>query len=282
MANHPKRMFATRDQLLSGIATFAKADVAHYQEMKDVIAGCILHASDHGDLDPLSILYRTVSTPTKAVVKRAVKRINIHFGQDHQVAGEAFGLISFATKYEHILENGSQGPNHNLETFFFTQKVERGEKVLVGPEEAKKIRNEIRASLSAVDEPTLARFIDSAESAANNGITVLPNIADDLARIIKRHAQMHATPKGVLVELNKLIKGQDNSKALNVDQLWDSGSNPNDWNDKKEKELQQLLANKKRAEDAIKAQLEAQKAEGHAETKPEDAKTEKSRSKAAA
>lgn len=251
-----KRMFATRAALLKEIEHVAANDVKHYGDVKNVIAGCVLHASDHGDLDPLSIFYRAVSQATKGVIRRSVLTvINGQFGKDYPIANNPFPLISFEKNRQHILPDGRKGPDHGKETFFWTPNIMRGEQVLLDDEKTKEIRNNVRNAISAVDEATLTRFIDANETANTDRIPTLPVITDDLAKVIKRHAQTHATPKGVLVELNKIVKNIDKEKALDVESLWDKGQNPTEWNEDRERELERMLRAKERA---TKAMEEAQ------------------------
>lgn len=245
-----KRHFGSVRELNAEIESFAKADTSHYSRMTAIIAGCVLHAADHGDCDPLSYLFRKVSEATQTIIKRSIRETNRVFGKDHIINGLAFPLFSFETKFK------GEGPNNGQPTFFFTKVMRQGQDVLLDDEtKVKEIRTDIRAAMSAVDDASVERII-RAEVTANNQRT---NIFDGYGRVIKLvkdAAKVHGLPKSDLATLNSILPKE---KKLNVDDLWSNGANPTEYTSDDDAELQRLLAKKEASQKAKAEETKVEK-----------------------
>lgn len=233
-----KRIYKDRKALLSANANFADVDLKHYDNMKEVLAANILHATDHKDCVPLNDLYRKVSKGTKEIIRIAIGAINKHFGNDVLIAEIPFMLFDFKSNFT------EEGPNKGQATFFFRKEIRQsGETIATYIDEKgnpiKEARGVIWDAISAVDEKTLARLMDEEQDRRNNAVFTPFDMDGKLIAMIKAAAKVHGTAKSDLTALNKMISNKD--RRLDIDKLWNEGAEPLEALKKEIAEKQALL-----------------------------------------
>lgn len=233
-----KRIYGNLAALNSAIETFAKADQSHYSKMKEIIAGCILHAADHGDCGPMTKFYNSVSAATQGVMKRAIRKINAEYGKNHVIGGGAFQLFSGENKNKQI-------------TFFFTKEHKVEGKVIIPETEEgriKEVRTAIREAMKKDNEEIIARFIDAEIQRDTDAIRVFDGSAKLLA-LIKSAAAVHGYDKSTLVALNRLIPDENRRfQTSAIDDMWKKGAEPGTVTDKDREEFARLKAKMEAAE----------------------------------
>lgn len=256
-----ERMFKDTKQLNAAIETFARKDHSHYADMKNVIAGAILHVADHGDCTPLTKLYNEVSVATGSVIVRVLRKLNAWYGEDHRINGAPFPV------FDKKSDTGTK-----KQTFFLTKEFKVGGEIVMIVDDTeqgakgKQWRKEILAKIAKDDENAIGRIIDADLEAARDN-TRLFDGAKKVKDFIKSMASTQFLSVPQLQAINGMIENKEQRyTAADVEKMFKDGAVPGTFTNTDQADLDRLNAKLARAKAEGKvASPEAEKAENNNE-----------------